>query len=55
MGENHTQFGLFKDCEFFRSIFSYYGCEAVVIDEYVNLLNIRPNNPPCFDHDLFKG
>jgi len=55
IGENHTKFGLFKDCELFPSGFSHCRCEAVVIDEYVNSLNICPNNPPSFDYDLFKG
>jgi len=55
VGENHLEFGLFKDCESSPSTFSCYGCEAVVLDEHVNLLHVCPNDPPSFDYDLFEG
>ena len=48
-------FGLFKDCESLPYTFSCYGCEEVVLDEYVNLLDVCPNDPPSFDYDLFEG
>jgi len=54
VGENHVGFGLFKDYESYPSAFSYYGCEVVVLDEYVNLLVICPNGPSSFGYDLYE-
>ena len=55
MGENHAKFGLFKNCESFPSIVSCCGCEVIVLDEHVNLIDICPNDPPSFDCALFEG
>jgi len=55
VGENHVEFGLFKDYESFPFTFSYCGSEATVLDEHVNLLAVCPKDPPSFDYDLLEG
>jgi len=54
VGENHAEFGLFKDCESSPFNFSRCGCEAFVLHEHVNLLDVCPNDPSSFNYDLFR-
>ena len=37
VGENHVEFGLFKDFESSLSTFSYCGCDVLDPDEHVNI------------------
>jgi len=47
--------GLFKNCESYPSIVSCFGCEAVVLDKHVNILDIYPSDPASFYYVLFEG
>jgi len=53
--ENHVEFGLFNDCESSPSIFSCCGCEAIILNEHVNILDIHSNDPPIFYYASFEG
>jgi len=55
VGENHTEFGLFKDCESSLSTFSYCGCDVLDLDEPAHLTDITQNYPYSFDCALFVG
>ena len=45
VGEYHVEFGLFKDHESCCSSFSCYGCDVVVFEEFLELVEVHSNDP----------
>jgi len=55
VGGHHTEFSLFEDFESSPSTFSCRGCEVVVYNEPMSMLDMISNDPSNFNCTLFEG
>ena len=55
MGEHHAEFGLFKDHVSSSSSFAYCGCDLVVSNEFVELIDVCLNDPYELNYEFIEG
>ena len=55
LGERHAEFGLFKNHKSFLSSLPCCGCDMVVSDGFVKLIDVYPNDPHEFDYVSIEG
>ena len=53
--QNYAKLSVFKDHDFSHYTLPNCGCDEVVSDKFVQLINVSPNDPRIFDYDLFQG
>jgi len=55
MGEHYVEFGLLKDHEFSHSFLLCCGCDVVVFDDFVELIDMPHNDPHKCDYVSTQG
>mgnify|MGYP001132925556 CR=1 FL=1 len=55
VGEHHAEFGLFKGHESYLFFLPCCGCDVIVSDDFVELIDVSPNDPPESDYVSTEG
>jgi len=55
VGEYHAEFGLFKDYDCSLSSLACCGCDVVISDDFIQLIDVCRNDPHEFDYVSTEG
>ena len=55
MGDHYTEFGLFKDQDFSRSLLACYRCDVTICNEIIKFDELCLNDPHKINYESIEG